>query len=253
MEGKSRKPVVLAVVAALVVGLAGWAMAEDVPLFSTATSDTTTTTALGVTAGGGDNVAAAVNTHDGKTVIALAIKITQIADETVDPVNAAVAVASCTDCQTVAIALEGVLVIGEPDTFTPTNIALAINTGCSNCQTLASAYQTVVQNDTRVRITGEGRREIAAIRQELNMLRTSDLDITVIRQKVNEAAARFTRVLQTQVIPIGRPAPTTTPSSTSTTSTTAPSGGEATSTTSTTEPPATTSTTAATTSTTAAP
>ena len=134
------------------------------------------------------------------------------------------AVASCDDCQTVAIALEGVLVIGEPENFSPTNIALAINTGCTNCETLAAAYQKVVQNDTRVRITGSGRRQIAGIRTDLLALRRSDLDMETIIQRVDDAAARFTAVLETEVVPIGpargeQPAPSTTVAPASTTTT----------------------------------
>ena len=132
-----------------------------------------------------------------------------------------------------AIALEGVLVIGEPSTFDPTNLALAINSGCTKCQTLASAYQHIVQNDTRVRISGAGRREIAAIRAELQSLRTSGLDVLTIKARVDDAAARFIRVLENEVYPIGRPAGAST-------TTTAP--GSTASSTTTTVAPATTST-----------
>jgi putative peptide zinc metalloprotease protein len=214
-------------------GLGGWALAEGgVPLVSTSTSDTTTTTTAGSPGASTDNVAAAVNTGDGRTVYALALKIVQTDDPVVDAGNAAVAVASCTDCQTVAIALEAVLVAGSPTVFEPTNIALAINTECSNCQTLAMAYQKVVQNDTRVRISGAGRHEIAAIRAELQSLRHSGLDLPAIQLKVNELAGRFATVLETQVYPIGRPAQTEGVSESTTTTTTA-------------APPSTTVTTAA--------
>jgi putative peptide zinc metalloprotease protein len=193
---------------AVALALAGWALAEgEVPFVSSSsdTSDTTTTTTPGSPGASTDNVAVASNTQDGRTVVALAIKIVQTDSSTVDAANAAVAAASCTDCQTVAVALEGVLVIGSPDNFSPTNLALAINSECTNCQTLAAAYQKVVQHDTRVRISGEGRREIAAIRTDLLSLRNSGLDIVTIRQRVNDAAARFVNVLETQVYPIGRP------------------------------------------------
>lgn len=256
LQLKSRSGVLVAVTA-IVVGLGGWAFAEGgVPLLSSPTSDTgaestsTTTTALASTPGAGtDNGAVAVNTKDGKTVIAISLKIVQTSAPVVDPTNGAVAVASCSDCQTVAIAMEGVLVAGSPTTFDPTNIALAINSECSNCQTLASAYQDVVQNDTRVRITGAGRQEIARIRHDLESLRNSGLDIVAIQQRVNADAGRFLAVLQNEVVPIGKPSPTTT----STTSTTAaPLSGSASTTAPTTSttlgaPPPSSSTTSTTT------
>ena len=247
----TRRGATIAAVAAVVIGLGGWAFAEgDVPLLSSGTSETsasatssTSSTAPGTPGASTDNVAAAVNTTDGKTVYAISLKIVQTFSDTIDATNAAVAVASCEDCQTVAIALEGVLVIGDPATFDPTNLALAMNTGCTKCQTLASAYQHVVQNDTRVRISGAGRREIAAIRAELQSLRTSGLDILTVQARVDDAAARFIRVLETEVYPIGRPAAAST-------TTTAP-GASSGSTTTTAAPGSTsTSTTAATTTTT---
>ncbi|HEX3622182.1 MAG TPA: hypothetical protein VHT97_07700 [Acidimicrobiales bacterium] len=216
----------IAAVAALVVGMGGWAFADgSVPLISSSSPDSTTSTTVagaagtaGTGSGGADNVAVASNTKDGKTVVAISLKITQTSSSDVDPTNAAVAAASCTDCETVAIALEGVLVAGDPTTFDPTNVALALNSDCTNCQTLASAYQDVVQNDTRVRITGAGRKEIADIRQDLDSLKKSGLDIVAIQQRVNTDAGRFLAVLQNDVVPIGKGAKATTASSSTTTS-----------------------------------
>jgi hypothetical protein len=131
-----------------------------------------------------------------------------------------------------------VLVVGSPTNYEPTNIALAINSECSNCQTLAAAYQKVTQYDTRVRISGAGRREIAAIRAELEQLRTSGLDVFTIQQRVDELAGRFAKVLDSEVYPIGPPPQAATGSSTTTT--TAPPGPEPSSTTTTTEPATTT-------------
>ncbi len=142
------------------------------------------------------------------------------------------------------------LVVGSPTTYEPTNIALAINSECNNGQTLAAAYQKVTQYDTRVRISGAGRREIAAIRVELEQLRNSGLDIFAIQRKVDELAGRLVQVLETEVYPIGRPADGGTASTTTTTA-----GAAASSTTTTTTEAPTTTTTAAssTTTTTAAP
>jgi putative peptide zinc metalloprotease protein len=264
----TRRTGMIAAVTAAVVGFGGLALAEGgVPIVSSgsetsaATSDpsSTTTTAPGAPGASTDNVAVAVNTTDGRTVYAISLKIVQTDAETIDAANAAVAVASCADCQTVAIALEGVLVIGDPTNFEPTNIALAINSGCTSCQTLASAYQHIVQNDTRVRISGEGRREIAAVRAGLQSLRPSGLDIFAIQAAVDEYAARLVHVLNNEVYPIGRPpAPSTTTTATpgsttsSTTITTVATESTSSSTTST-SAPETTTTTGASTATTAAP
>lgn len=83
------------------------------------------------------------------------------------------------------------------------NLAVALNSDCTNCQTLAAAYQTVTQNDTRVQITGAGRQEIAQLRQDLNTLRTRDLTIEQIAAEADRIAGEFSTVLETEVVSIG--------------------------------------------------
>jgi putative peptide zinc metalloprotease protein len=160
---------------------------------------------------GDNNVAAGVNTKDGKTVYAIKLKVVQVTGETVDATNAAVAVNSgCSDCSTVAIAFEGVVVVGSPDTFAPTNLALALNSDCSGCTAFADAYQQVVQTSTRVRITKQGRKEVARIRQDLNDLKHSDLTLEQIRARVAADEEAFAAVLRSELVPVGHvtdPAP----------------------------------------------
>lgn len=251
-----RTSFIVAVASVVVLGFAGWAIAEGgVPLLSSPTSDTATapTSTIPTTPGAGtDNVAIATNTKDGSSVYAISLKIVQTHADIVDPVNAAVAVSNCSDCQTVSIALEGVLVAGDPAVLQPDNIAQALNVGCTNCDTLAKAAQIIVGNDTRVRITGAGRREIASVRSELQQLRTSGLDILTIKQRVDEYAGRLLAVLQNEVLPIGRPAAgngatTTTVSPAASTTTTV--GATSTSTTAPVEPTTTSTSTPSTTTT----
>jgi putative peptide zinc metalloprotease protein len=169
-------------------------------------------------AGGGNgdnNTAVGVNTKDGKTVYAIRLKIVQVTSDTVDATNAAVAVNSgCNGCSTVAVAFEGVIVVGSPTTFTPTNIALAMNENCSGCTAFADAYQQVVQTSTRVRITKAGRKQIASIRKDLKDLKHSDLTLEQIRARVAADEQAFADVLRTQLTPVGHvqnPAPSDAP------------------------------------------
>lgn len=157
------------------------------------------------TSGGDDNVAVAVNTKDGSTTYALRLKVVVTGADVVDAGNAAVASASCSDCTTVAIALEGVVITGDAVTVAPVNLAIAVNEGCTSCQTLAYAYQSVQATDGRVRITGEGRRAIAALRQQLHALRTSQLPIDEVRAAADRIADEFRTVLLTQLVPVRAP------------------------------------------------
>jgi putative peptide zinc metalloprotease protein len=156
-------------------------------------------------AGGGDNVVVAVNTRDGRFLYRVKLAIKRTNDDVVDAANAAVAVASCTECQTVAIAVEGLLVFSDPSVFTPTNLALAMNVECSFCATLASAYQFAVQTAGSAHLSGAGRRAIAEIRADLEALRREGLTIWDLQARVDELAQRLLHVLLTEVeTPPGR-------------------------------------------------
>src|SRR3954454_20672237 len=76
---------------------------------------------------GPSNVAGAVNTRDASTVFRIAFDVRRVNGSTVDPVNAAVAVASCASCRTVALAMQVVLVFARARTFTPVYLAVALN------------------------------------------------------------------------------------------------------------------------------
>jgi putative peptide zinc metalloprotease protein len=194
---------VVALAALLSGGLVVAHAVDGAPTAGTAAASPSPSDA-GSSGSGTNNVAAAVNSVDGKTVYAIKLRIVQTASDTVDAGNAAAAVNDgCTDCSTVAIAFEGVLVAGSPSTFDPTNLALAYNVACSGCTAFADAYQQVVQSSTRVRITGAGRRQVAAIRQDLDALRheSLSLDQVVSRVKVDEQA--FADVLLHDCVPVG--------------------------------------------------
>jgi hypothetical protein len=157
--------------------------------------------ALAPAAGAADNIVVATNSRDGSSVYRVSLKLVRVGGDTVDTGNAAVAVsADCTDCQTVAIALEGVLVDGSPSVFTPTNLAIAINVDCDDCNTLAAAYQDVLQTNGHVHFTADGNYELAQIRRQLEALRRSDLSIWDLQAAADALANELADVLNTQVV-----------------------------------------------------
>jgi putative peptide zinc metalloprotease protein len=205
-------------------------------------------------ADGGGNAAVAINTKDGSTVFKLAFAIRRVAGDVVDQQNAAVAFASCTDCQTVAIAIEIVLVEGTPSTVTPENIAIAFNQECSLCTTFAGAYQFVVGYGYPVRFTPDGLRELARIRNELERLRVAfekgELSLAELKARVDVLIGEIKTILRTELVPVhrgpaenkGPPARTTTATTTEQT-TTAPTTVTSTSPTTTETAPSTETTT----------
>jgi putative peptide zinc metalloprotease protein len=149
-----------------------------------------------------DNTAVAVNQRDDSSVFELAFSIEQLSEEIVDETNAAVAYASCERCQTVAIAIQVLIVTVSPTTLTPTNVALAINENCTSCVTMALAYQFVMGGGP-VELTPRGRRALERIRRELRRLRRRGLTHEQIRARTGALVEQLQGVLDTELVPAG--------------------------------------------------
>lgn len=205
--------------------------------------------------GDDDNQAIAVNTEDGASVFRLAFSVRYVTDGVVDQTNTAVALARCTDCRTVALAFQVVLVEGDADVVVPENRALALNVECTQCLTYASATQIMLGVDGRVRFTGEGQRRLAMMRRDLQELeRTIDtIDPNALLAEVSRLEQELLAILDTELVPVGPPEGDDGSSTTSTTSvddgegdaeTTTTTVEDEDATTTTTEEPSTTTTTA---------
>ena len=151
---------------------------------------------------GDDNAAVAVNLHDGASIIRFAFDVRRTMSDVVEHTNTAVAYSQCEDCQTVALAVQTVLVASEPSVVTPENVALAVNYQCTSCETFAAAYQFIIGTDGRVRFTAEGRRELNRIRQALRELLTMDLPFAELQARIDELMDRLRWVLSHELVPV---------------------------------------------------
>ena len=133
-----------------------------------------------------DSSAVAVNTKDGKSVFKLAFKVKKVTGD-VDATNTAVAYSSCTDCRTVAAAIQVVLVAGDTDSATPENLAIGINYQCTECETLAAAYQFVFGDGQELEFTQEGKQKLHELKKRLQDLKKRD-DLTIQELAVHIAA-----------------------------------------------------------------
>jgi putative peptide zinc metalloprotease protein len=125
-----------------------------------------------------DNIAIAVNTEDGTALFVFAIDVRKVVDGVVDETNIAAALASCTDCTTVAFAFQAVLVTRDADIVIPQNLALAFNDQCTGCFTYASATQLVFGFTGQVRISPEGRHRLHELERRLRALEDEVSDLT---------------------------------------------------------------------------
>lgn len=162
----------------------------------------------------GDTAAVAVNTHDGMSIFRFAFQVRRVMSETVETSNAAVAFASCEYCQTVAVALQVVLIMSDPSVVTPENLALALNYECTACETLASAYQYVLTTGGPVHFTPEGNQQLADLRQELIdlLLAAEGMTLDEIQAEVDGITETLRATVDQELVPASAPEPATSPS-----------------------------------------
>jgi putative peptide zinc metalloprotease protein len=153
--------------------------------------------------GATQNAAVAVNKKDGSSEFKFKFAITQTSAEVINHSNAAVAFASCIECETVAIAVQVVLVTGNPHTVTPQNIAVAFNELCEACLTFASAYQIVKSTGGPVEFTEAGRQRLNSIRKGFKDLRAEidQLSLAELHARVEGLKAQLKALIDEELVP----------------------------------------------------
>jgi hypothetical protein len=97
----------------------------------------------------------------------------------------------CTDCRTVAVAVQAVFATGKPTTVAPTNAAIAQNQNCQRCTTYAYAYQYVVTTDKPLRMTRSAKKKLDALRREIDQVAQSDLAPADMDARLNSLTSEF--------------------------------------------------------------
>ena len=151
----------------------------------------------------GANCAIAINTTNNSSLFEFAFAVRHVLGDVVDQQNGAVAYSSCESCQTTAIAIQIVLVEGTPTTVSPQNAAVAVNVGCTLCDTFASAYQFVVGTNGPVTFTHDGLKELHRIRKEIESWGKQHLSNEQIKALLPDVIARIQHILDTQLVPVG--------------------------------------------------
>ena len=92
----------------------------------------------------GDNQAGSYNTNDGTVKYDVAFALVWATGDEVHNVNEAHAYASCSNCVTVAVAFQVVLIMDDAHVVVPQNLSVAANYDCYQCITAAIASQLVL-------------------------------------------------------------------------------------------------------------
>lgn len=127
---------------------------------------------------GGRNVVLVSNRHDERLRVRGAVQLSSVNAPRVSPENLAQAWASCTDCETLAVALQVNLIPRGTQLAAPRNAAVAVNYGCTRCTTVARAFQYTLSVDDPTNVPRDVRALVVAMNQELRTL-GSDPELTL--------------------------------------------------------------------------
>ncbi|WP_457253796.1 hypothetical protein [Pedococcus sp. P5_B7] len=146
--------------------------------------------------GEGGNQAMAVNTKDGSALYDVAFALVWADGDTVANTNEAYALASCTGCQTVAVAFQVVLILGKANVVVPENVAAAVNYGCVQCVTQALATQLVVTLSGP--LSAESSAELAALWKEISAFGDSvqGVPLSELQERLTEFERQILAIVQ---------------------------------------------------------
>jgi hypothetical protein len=141
---------------------------------------------------GPDNVVNVETTGTNVTDAQSALKVGSYGGDNLQSQNVASAYShDCTDCRTVAVAVQAVFVTGKPSTSEPKNVAVALNERCLRCTTFAYAYQYVVPTPGQVHLDRRARNDISRLRGEIADVAGSSLAPPDMDARLHDLSAEF--------------------------------------------------------------
>jgi len=193
----------LAAGAVLLLGLSGVAVAAETGTFSSSPASTPTPSVAAApstdsgqlagfpAAGGGNNIVQVINHADGHFRVDGNVKLNQIPGPNAGPKNVAFAYSSCTDCQTMAVALEINLISTSARNIQPLNQAVAVNYRCTSCVTYARAIQYDIQVDDPHQVRSDVRDLMQQMDAALKHIKSSHETFLQALDDVNAVIAEF--------------------------------------------------------------
>ncbi len=152
---------------------------------------------------GNENIVVAVNRTDGVALARAGVDVQTVRSGHVLEENRAYAVtASCTGCQTLAVAFQLVIATKPVKELAPQNEAVATNYECDGCVTWAAAKQIVLETGGPAAVTEAGQARLQAVEDGLRALAADMPTMTLVdlQAAVEAAFQEFLAVAQTEVV-----------------------------------------------------
>lgn len=99
-------------------------------------------------------------------------------------------------CRAVSLSFQIITMAGENIHLNAVNLGNATNEHCAGCQTVAGAYQFVVDTPAAFSLDASDQAKLAAIHSELNALSGSGLSAADVQAKADALAAQVSAVLK---------------------------------------------------------
>jgi hypothetical protein len=151
-------------------------------------------------AGGPRNQVHLLNQQDGSFLARASIRLSEVGSDAVTSQNTAIAEARCTDCQTLAIALQIVLYKRGASNVQPVNVAIAENVGCTRCITIARAIQYAIPVDDPTAVPSDVRQLVSDMQRELNYFASvhtlAELDPQQAQARLDAVMAQYAELAQ---------------------------------------------------------
>jgi putative peptide zinc metalloprotease protein len=181
----------------------------DSPSASPSPSDS-----INVAGGGGKNIVQVSNKQDGRLLVDGRVQLNTIPAPRVAPVNIASAFSSCTDCQTVALALQVDLYQSGATFFTPQDAAVAVNYACTRCVTIAIAKQWVIPVDDPTNPPQDVRAMVTAMNGELAGMRSRQTTADEAVSAIENVVSQYSELVADLTTKTSRSTDSTTPGAT---------------------------------------
>jgi putative peptide zinc metalloprotease protein len=145
--------------------------------------------------GGPRNNVRVENTINGRFMARSSVDLKRINGPNVVPVNIAEARASCTGCQTIALALQVILYKQGANNVSPENYAVAQNVQCTRCVTVARAIQYVIPVEDPKKVPPDVDRLVRDLDRELRYFErfdnVRDIDAAEAERRLNTILSQY--------------------------------------------------------------
>ena len=147
--------------------------------------------------GGARNIVQYQNRQDGRLGVRGNVQLNRAPGPNVQPVNAAISIGMCTDCQTFTVALQINLISRSANIVAPQNTAVAANAGCVRCITVARAVQYTISVDDPTQVPTDVQALVRDMDAELRAI-ANDRGISArdANTRINAVIARFHTLAQ---------------------------------------------------------